>query len=299
MIDHINVYVVYYNQVNAAYFDNIMVTMDETGTAFTYDAWGKPTGMTGTKATTIGTLNPFWYRGYVYDTETGFYYVSSRYYDPEIGRFISPVTTDVLTATPMGMTDKNLYAYCDNNPVVRVDRDGQFWDTVFDVISLGTSIVEVSVNPTDPWAWAGLAGDAIDLIPFVTDVGEVTRTVKTTVKVVDKATDVVDTAKTIYKTADAASDIRKATGSYEILYKSGNNYIGKGGFNRAITSATRNATKYGDEVTSIVWKSAPNSRSAFIDEYLMQKRFGGVRNSYRDLLTYNKIWSPGRRCFGD
>lgn len=85
----------------------------------------------------------------------------------------------------------------------------------------------------------------IDLVPFVTGVGEVTRGVKTTVRIVDKATDVVDTAKTIYKTADAASDIRKATGSYEIIYKSGRNYIGKGGFNRAITSATRNTTRYG------------------------------------------------------
>ena len=272
---------------------------------YNYDAWGKIVSITDgngalvTDQNHIAIINPFRYRGYYYDTETGFYYVSSRYYDPEIGRFISPDTTDVLTATPMGLTDKNLYAYCDNNPVVRVDHGGQFWDTVFDVISLGASIVEVCVNPTDPWAWAGLAGDAIDLIPFVTGVGEVTRAVKTTVKVVDKATDVVDTAKTIYKTADAASDIRKATGSYEILYKSGKNYIGKGGFNRAITSATRNATKYGDEVTSIMWKSAPNSRSAFIDEYLMQKRFGGVLSSNRDLLTYNKIWSPGRRYFGD
>ena len=129
--------------------------------------------------------------------------------------------------------------------------------------------------------------------------GEATRAVKTTVKVVDNATEVVDAAKTLYKTADATSDIRKATGSYEILYKSGKSYIGKGGFNRAITSATRNATKYGDEVTSIMWKSAHNNRSAFIDEYLMQKRFGGVLSSNKDLLTYNKIWSPGRRYFGD
>ena len=179
------------------------------------------------------------------------------------------------------------------------DHGGAFWDTIFDVISLGASIVEVCVNPTDPWAWAGLAGDAVDLIPFVTGVGEATRTVKTTVKVVDKASDVVDTAKTIYKAADTTSDIRKATGSYEILFKSGKNYIGKGGFNRAITSATKKAAKYNDEVTSIMWKSAPNSRAAFIDEYLMQKRFGGVLSSNRELLTYNKIWSPGRRYFGD
>lgn len=53
--------------------------------------------------------NPLRYRSYYYDSETGLYYVSSRYYDPEIGRFISPDTTDVLTATPMGLTDKNLY----------------------------------------------------------------------------------------------------------------------------------------------------------------------------------------------
>ena len=76
-----------------------------------------------------------------------------------------------------------LFSYCDNNPVVRVDHGGQFWETVFDVISLGASIIEVCVNPTDTWAWTGLAGDAVDLIPFVTGVGEVTRAVKT----VDKA----------------------------------------------------------------------------------------------------------------
>ena len=165
--------------------------------------------------------NPFRYRGYYYDTETGFYYLNSRYYDPVIGRFISLDDIDVLAATPMGLTDKNLFAYCDNNPVTRVDHGGGFWDTVFDVISLGASIVDVCVNPTDPWAWAGLAGDAVDLVPILTGVGEATRAVKATVKVADKATDVVDTAKTVYKTADAASDIRKATGSYEIIYKSG------------------------------------------------------------------------------
>lgn len=194
----------------------------------------------------------------------------------------------------MALTDKNLFAYCDNNPVVRKDSGGAFWETVFDVVSLGASIVEVCVNPVDPWAWAGLVGDAIDLIPFVTGVGEVTRAVKTTVKVVDKADDVVDAAKVIYKTADKASDIRKATGSYEIIFKSGKNYVGKGGFNRAIKSAQR----YGDDVaTSIMWKSAPNKTAAFIDEFLMQdlKRGGrGVNN----MNTYNKIWSPGKRLLG-
>ena len=191
-----------------------------------------------------------------------------------------------------------MFAYCGNDPVNRIDDGGHFWDTIFDVISLGASIVEVCVNPTDPWAWAGLVGDAIDLVPFVTGVGEAARAVKTTVKVVDKADDVVDTAKTIYKTADAASDIRKATGSYEILYKSGKNYIGKGGFGRAIDSAKR-YERTGDVVTSIRWKSAPDVISAFTDEYLMQKRFGGTLKTNKKLLTYNKIWSPGKRYYGD
>lgn len=82
---------------------------------YNYDAWGNVISVTDangtaiTDSTHIANVNPLRYRGYYYDSETGFYYVSSRYYDPEIGRFISPVTTDVLTATPMGLTDKNLY----------------------------------------------------------------------------------------------------------------------------------------------------------------------------------------------
>ena len=145
-----------------------------------YDAWGKLLSVTDVNGNVVTSTdnsagwNTLLYRGYVYDRETGLYYVSSRYYDPEIGRMISPDSAEILMASPSALTDKNLYAYCDNNPVVRVDYGGQLWETVFDVISLGASIVEVCVNPTDPWAWAGLAGDAIDLIPFVTGVGEVT-----------------------------------------------------------------------------------------------------------------------------
>ena len=63
---------------------------------------------------------------YYYDTETGFYYVSSRYYDPEVGRFISADTTDIL-GVDSDLYDKNLYAYCDNNPVMRKDTGGELW----------------------------------------------------------------------------------------------------------------------------------------------------------------------------
>lgn len=50
---------------------------------YTYDAWGKVLSTAGTMASTLGTVQPFRYRGYVYDVETGLYYLRSRYYNPE------------------------------------------------------------------------------------------------------------------------------------------------------------------------------------------------------------------------
>ena len=71
------------------------------------------------------------YRGYFYDTETGFYYLNSRYYDPQIGRFITADNPDILTATPEEpLYDINLFAYCDNNPVMRADNGGDFWHII-------------------------------------------------------------------------------------------------------------------------------------------------------------------------
>ena len=99
--------------------------------AYTYDAWGNPMTTTGTMAGTLGKLNPFRYRGYVYDTETGLYYLQSRYYNPETGRFINADSINLITATPNSATwDKNLFSYCDNNPVVRADQGGELWNTI-------------------------------------------------------------------------------------------------------------------------------------------------------------------------
>ena len=176
-----------------------------------------------------------------------------------------------------------------------MDPDGESWETIWDILSLASSATEVVANPYDPWAWIGLAGDLADvLIPFVGGIGEANRALKAASTVVDNADNVIDAAKKAYKSADAASDIRRATGSYEILYKSGYNYVGKGGFQRAITSATQHAKDYGDEVAAIMWKPAANKVDAFIDEYtLMRKRGVGLEN-----MTYNIIWSPGRKYYG-
>ena len=60
-----------------------------------------------------------------YDEETGMYYLKSRYYDPEICRFISADDVTVMIDSPMSLTDKNLYAYCDNDPVNKKDEEGE------------------------------------------------------------------------------------------------------------------------------------------------------------------------------
>ena len=265
-----------------------------TVVSYAYDSWGKVTAIEGDQD--LGKKNPLRYRGYYWDEETGLYYLASRYYDPEVGRFISIDDTSALGIASTRFTNKNLYAYCDNNPMVRKDKGGGFWETAFDVISLGASIVEVSQNPSDPWAWAALVGDTVDLLPFVTGAGEMTRAVHTTVKAVKKGEDVVEVAQSLRKAAKAASPIKKVTGSYEILYKSKKTYIGKGSFKRAIKSAiqhTKEGNKIVDSVVSIRWKSAPSVREAFIDEYFMQsKRYkDAIKNNY----SYNKIWSPGKK----
>lgn len=94
---------------------------------YEYDAWGNvlsikdASGNTITSATHIGNLNPFRYRGYYYDSESGFYYVSSRYYDPEIGRWLN---ADSLLSQG-SVLGNNMFAYCLNNPVNMADTTGE------------------------------------------------------------------------------------------------------------------------------------------------------------------------------
>ena len=98
---------------------------------YTYDAWGNILTCSGSMAFTLGQYNPLTYRGYVFDNETGLYYVSSRYYDPEIGRFINADIVDLLGANG-DFASFNLFTYCGNNPVIRIDVTGYFWKEIWD-----------------------------------------------------------------------------------------------------------------------------------------------------------------------
>ena len=78
---------------------------------------------------TIATLNPLRYRGYVYDPETGLYYLQSRYYNPQWGRFIN---ADGLVSTGQGLLGYNMFAYCNNNPVGFKDFNGNVPMSTYD-----------------------------------------------------------------------------------------------------------------------------------------------------------------------
>ena len=115
----------YYYLRNAQ--NDVIKLIDGSGNTvveYTYDSWGKIISSTGTLANTVGTYQPFRYRGYVYDTETQLYYLQSRYYDPATCRFIS---ADVLLSTGQGVIGHNSFAYCGNNPIAREDPSGLEW----------------------------------------------------------------------------------------------------------------------------------------------------------------------------
>ena len=114
----------YYYAVNLQ--GDVVAILNSAGTAvvsYTYDAWGRILSTTGSMASTLGTLNPLRYRGYVYDNETGLYYLQSRYYNPAWGRFLTADSLAFLGAdgTPLSY---NLFAYCLNNPVCYKDVAG-------------------------------------------------------------------------------------------------------------------------------------------------------------------------------
>ena len=113
--------------------NDVIGIIDSSGAViakYTYDDWGKITAVTdgqgndiSSNATHIANINPIRYRGYYYDTETGLYYLQSRYYDAEVGRFVS--SDGVIDNR--GIITHNLFLYCCNNPIIRFDPSGKFW----------------------------------------------------------------------------------------------------------------------------------------------------------------------------
>ena len=108
---------------------------------YVYDVWGKVKLVSGAMSSTLGHLNPFRYRGYYFDQESGLYYLNSRYYDPQTCRFIN---ADGLIYCEDAIPT-NLFKYCDNNPVTNTDLSG-FWTRGFGLNVNATAILGVSYS---------------------------------------------------------------------------------------------------------------------------------------------------------
>ena len=132
-------------------------------TEYTYNAWGQVMSVTGPMATTLGQQNPLRYRGYVYDTETALYYLQSRYYDPEMGRFIN---ADIYVSTSQTVMGHNMFAYCGNNPVQNIDTKGEFFFTAIGSLTgfAGSALVatvnNIVTGSNDDIITAGIYGAA-------------------------------------------------------------------------------------------------------------------------------------------
>ena len=112
---------------------NIINIIDDSGkivVKYSYDSFGNhevynSVGEKITDQNDIGNINPFRYKGYYFDSETGLFWLSSRFYSPELCRFISP--DDVSYLDPSSINGLNLYVYCANNPIMYVDPSGHEW----------------------------------------------------------------------------------------------------------------------------------------------------------------------------
>ena len=208
-----NIYNTYYYALNVQ--GDVVGLLNSIGVLiaeYSYDPWGKLLNiktwgdLPGEDEwyLSVAETNPLRYRGYYYDTETGFYYLQSRYYDPAIGRFINAdafASTDIL-----GLLSTNMFAYCENNPISRFDPTGElFWD-VLDWAMAAMSWNEFLNSPS--WEGAGWALlDTLALVPGAPSLSYPRR-----------GADAIDAIRDINKSLD----VIKSTAS---TLPRGNNYV--------------------------------------------------------------------------
>ena len=120
----------------------IVDTSGKTVAEYTYNGWGEILNVSNAKDSEIGTLNPIRYRGYYYDSELNMYYLQSRYYDPVMKRMIA--SDDESATSASTIINNNLFSYCDNNPINRVDAGGGFWTEA--IINAGISAAVYAIE---------------------------------------------------------------------------------------------------------------------------------------------------------
>ena len=193
-----------YNGVNYYYLKNgqgdVVAILDASGNIvakYAYDAWGKLLSVTdaagndkSADASFIGNINPIRYRSYYYDTETGLYYLQSRYYDPEVGRFVN---ADDIMGVNEDIYAYNLFAYCGNNPVCRADSGGQSWWSVVAAAVVVVAVCAVTIMAAPVAAPVIGAAAATSVATTAFSVGTAATTIGIAATVVATAEPYLDT----------------------------------------------------------------------------------------------------------
>ena len=230
----------------------------------------------------------------------------ARMYDPTLARWL----------TPAPLAEKQYqsgpYSFCYANPVIVIDKDGRYGETLWDVLNVVMDVKSLASNIKD-----GHVGSAlVDAVGLVYDVAAVALPLVpagagTAMNALRKGDDVVDAAKVVHGNSKLSTEAqhafinnnsgksvgipssvqqtnKKQTGSYTITFESGNKYHGKGGEQRMRQSAREKAREYEDQPVSFDWTPADNTKEAFIQEAVRIDNDGGPRKK-----NYNKINSPG------
>ena len=137
-------------------------TAGELVSTYDYDAWGNVTAHETDKDTYgITNINPIRYRGYYYDTETGMYYVNSRYYDPATKRFVNSDDSEIIDGSNAHLLENNLFAYCFNNPTNMIDEDGNWPQWAKNLLKVGIGVAAIGIGVAATVATGGAAAPVL------------------------------------------------------------------------------------------------------------------------------------------
>lgn len=259
---------------------------------YAYDAYGNQLS-----ENTPDVQNPYQYNGKYLDSETGFYYLNARYYNPEIGRFMQE---DTYHGSVGNASTANLYNYCGSNPISYEDGTGHFWETALDVVSIAWSAydfikkpnllngislawdVAAAVIPCVPGSYVGKAVKAVTKgAKAAKAISKVSKIVKAidkahdALKAIDKATDTIKAVKRAKKVAKSAiSAAEQAARKTKLIREAAQKKV-----NKLLTAAKAKATSRNKQLASDLAEMSNNTVST-----VSYKRPSGYRKGVRETV---------------